>query len=129
MFIFTLHHVRNIIVTYTHALRYEEFNGTVFNNVRRCSRDQNSKWPPFSLTVAKIEHNLIPFCYINMILFFPFLCFTISRRISTDTRPRKPSNIQNSRHCIQTYARATILCLFLRFSIWARTYWYILVLP
>ena len=28
---------------YTHALRNEEFNGTVYNNVRLCSRDQNSK--------------------------------------------------------------------------------------
>ena len=36
--------------------------------------DKNPKWPPFSLTIAKIEHNLIDFCYINMILFCPFLC-------------------------------------------------------
>ena len=63
---------------YTHALRYEKFNGTVYNNVRICSHDQNSKWPPFSPIIAKIEHNLIAFCYINMILFCPFLCFTIS---------------------------------------------------
>ena len=32
---------------YTHALRYEKFNGTVYNNVRLCSHDPNSKWPPF----------------------------------------------------------------------------------
>ena len=60
------------------AVRYEEFNGTVYNNVRLCSHDKNSKWPPFSPTIAKIEHKLIAFCYINMILFCPFLCFTIS---------------------------------------------------
>ena len=63
---------------YTHALRYEEFNGTVYNNVRLCSHDQNSKWPPFSPTIAKIEHNLIAFRYVNMILFGSFLCFNIS---------------------------------------------------
>ena len=63
---------------YTHAFSYEEFNGTVYNNVRLCSREQNSKLPPFSPTIAKIEHNLIAFYYINMILFCPFLCFTIS---------------------------------------------------
>ena len=28
--------------------------------------------------IAKIEHNLIAFCYINMILFCPFLRFAIS---------------------------------------------------
>ena len=39
--------------------------------------DQDSKWPPFSPTIAKIEHNLIAFCYINMIIFCPFLYFTI----------------------------------------------------
>ena len=63
---------------HTHALRYEEFNGIVYNNVRLCSHDQNSKWPPFSPTIPKLEHNLIAFCYISMILFCPFLCFTIS---------------------------------------------------
>ena len=66
------------ICMYTHALRYEEFNGTVYSNVRLCSHDQNSKWPPFSPTIAKIEHHFIAFCYINMILFDPILCFTIS---------------------------------------------------
>ena len=109
---------------YPHVLRYEEFNGTVYNNVRLCSHDQNSKWPPFSPTIAKIEHNLIAFCYINMILFCPFLVLPyqdLKGSISTDVRPRKPSNIKNCRHFNQTYARATILCLFLRFSIWART--------
>ena len=54
-----------------------KFNGTVYNNVRLCSRDQNPKWPPFSPTIAEIKHDLIDFCYINMILFCPFLCFTI----------------------------------------------------
>ena len=63
---------------YSHALRYEEFNGAVYINVRLCSHDQHSKWPPFSPTIDKIEHNLIAYCYINMILFCPFLCFTIS---------------------------------------------------
>ena len=28
---------------YTDALRYEEFNETVYNNIRLCSRDQNKK--------------------------------------------------------------------------------------
>ena len=79
VFIFILRHARNIIcIMYSHVSRYEEFNGTVYNNVRLCSHDQNSKWPPFSPILAKIEHNLIAFCYINMILFCPFLCFTIS---------------------------------------------------
>ena len=42
MFIFTLRHARNIIFfMYTLALRYEEFNGTYYNKVRLCSRDQN----------------------------------------------------------------------------------------
>ena len=83
---------------YTHALWYEKCNGTIYNNVRLCPRDHNSTWPPFSPTIVNIEHNLIAFCYINMIFFCPFLCFTISglkRSISTDVRPRKPSNIQN----------------------------------
>ena len=35
------------------------------------------KRQPFSSTIAKIDHNLIAVCYI-MILFCPFLCFTIS---------------------------------------------------
>ena len=75
--------------TYTPALRYEEFNGTVYDNVRLCSRDQNSKWPPLSPTIANIQHNLIAICYINMILFCPSLCFTfqdVKRSISTDAR-------------------------------------------
>jgi len=84
---------------YTHALRYEEFNGTVYNNVRLCPGVQNSKWPPFPPTIAKIEHNLIAFWYINMILFCLFLCLPyqdLKGSVSTDVRPRKPSNIQNS---------------------------------
>ena len=74
VFIFTLHHVRNIIFR---ALAYEEFNGTDYNSVRLCSCDQNSKWPPFSPTIAKIEHNLIDLCYINIILFCPYPGFII----------------------------------------------------
>ena len=78
VFIFTLHQARNIFFMYTLALRYDEFNGTFYNNVRLFSRDQNKKRQPFSSTIAKIDHNLIAVCYINMILFCPFLCFTIS---------------------------------------------------
>ena len=86
------------------------------------SRDQNSIWPPMSPIIAKIEHNLIVFCSINMILFCPFLCFTMSGlKRKYFNSPRKPSNIQNGRRFNQTYARATILCLFLGFGIWART--------
>ena len=118
---------------YTHALAYGEFNGAVYNNVRLCSRNKNPKWPLFSQTIAKIKHNLIDFCYINMILFCPFLFLPyqdLKVTISTDARPRKPINIQNGRHFNHKYARATILCLFLRFSIRTRTYyWYILVPP
>jgi len=68
VFNFTLHHDMNIIFFgYMHALAYEEFNGTVHNSVRLCYCDKNSKWPPFSPTIAKIEHNLIDLCYINII--------------------------------------------------------------
>ena len=53
--VFILHYIMlgTYFCMYTHAFRYEEFNGTVYNNVRLCSHDQNSKWPPFSPTIAR----------------------------------------------------------------------------
>ena len=84
---------------YSHALRYEEFTGTVYNNVRLCPRDQNSKCPPFPPTIAKIEYNFIAFCYINIIFSFVHSYILpyqdLKGGISTDVRPRKPGNIQN----------------------------------
>ena len=117
---------------HTHAFAYEEFNGPVYNNVRLCSRDHNSKWPPFSPTIVKIELNWIELSYINMTLFCPFLFWPYQefKTISTDARLLKLINIQDGRYLKKEYARATILCLFLSLSVWARTqYWYILVLP
>ena len=74
VFIFTLHHARNIIFICTRMLWVTRNSMEPFlimsDNVR----------------VTKIQHgrhfhqrhNLIVFYYINMILFCPFLCFTIS---------------------------------------------------
>ena len=66
---------------YTHALTHEEFNGTISNNVRLCSCDQNKKWPPFSLTIARNKHNLIDFCYINVFVFVSIPLFCHTRRV------------------------------------------------
>ena len=82
---------------YTHALGYEELNGTVYNNVRLCPRDQNSKWPPFPSTIAKIEHNLIAFCYINMILFCPFLY--LAKYLQHTFPDNVTSVLLDSEHC------------------------------
>jgi len=109
---------------YTQVMAYEEFNGSVYNSVRLCSCDQNSKWPTFSPTIAKIEHNLIDLCYINMILFCTYPCFAISdnhRNHSYDAWLLKPITIQTGRDFILKYVSATMLSLFLSVSIWART--------
>ena len=52
---------------YAHALRYEEFNGTVYYNVRLCPRDHS-----YILSYQDLKGS-----------------------ISTVVRPRKPCNIQN----------------------------------
>ena len=124
VFIFTLHHARTIFV-YVHAcFKVRGIQWNRLNNVRLCPRDQNSTWPPFPPTIAKIEHNLIVFCYINMILFCTFLCFIISglkRKYFNWCPPKKTEEYLKWRHFSQTDASATILCLLLRFSIRART--------
>ena len=83
----------------------------------------------FYQTIAKIEHNVIDLCYINLILYCPFLRLAISgipmNHFSTDARLLKPINIQNGRHFSRKYVRDTVLCLFLSFSIRATTqYWH-----
>ena len=40
---------------YTHALAFEEFNGTISNDVRLCSCDNNSKWSPCYVIIAQAE--------------------------------------------------------------------------
>ena len=58
-----------------HALACEAFSGTISNNVRLCSRDQNSKWQPSSQKIANIEHNFIDLCCVDIILFVAIRMF------------------------------------------------------
>ena len=66
MFIFTLHHARNIIFVCTRILwRMGNSMEPFIIMSDYVPVITNKKWPPLSSTITKIKHKLIDFCYIN----------------------------------------------------------------